>query len=159
VRQQHLELGDCRPTVTAGWKVCTMCGVVKPLSSYYTNVLYRDNRRSCCKRCHVLLNKLGQSEYRPRLIQRFHDEQNGLCPVCNLPLDLDDRLVLDHPHSEEAMHDVHTLAASMTGLLHLTCNVGLGMLNDDPAVLRRAARYIEQTRRYGQQTLDLTPIP
>ena len=153
--QQHLELNDTRPAQTADWKTCTLCGLVKPLSSYYTNTMYRDNRDHRCKRCERIRNKLNKSEYRPRLIQRFYDDQNGLCPVCDLPLELDDQIALDHPHSEEAMHDIHTLAAAMTGLLHLTCNVGLGMLNDGPAVLRRAARYIERTRGYGQQTLDL----
>jgi len=89
------------------------------------------------------------------LVRRFYEQQHGVCPVCDELLDLDGNVVLDHPHSQEAMHDHHTLAATITGLLHNNCNLAIGMFKDDPAVLRRAARYIERTRRYGQQTLDL----
>ena len=153
--QQHLELGTCTPAVTVGWKVCNACGRNKPPDAYVVDVRYVSNRKPTCRRCLNIHNALNYSEYRPRLIQRFYEQQHGLCPVCDQPLNLEDSPHLDHPHSAEAMHDVHTLAAAVTGLLHRTCNVGLGMLNDDPTVLRRAARYIERTRRYGQQTLDL----
>jgi len=153
--QQHLELNDTRPTVTATCKPCTQCGLVKPLDAYPLTVMYQDNHSHCCRRCHNLLVQLRQSHYRPTLVRRLYEQQHGLCPVCDQPINLEDSPHLDHPHSAEAMHDVHTLAASVTGLLHRNCNVGLGMLRDDPTVLRRAAGYIERTRCYGQQTLDL----
>ena len=153
--QQHLELGNCTPAVTVGWKVCNTCGSSKPPDAFPHSSLYRDNRSGVCRHCLNLHRVLNSGHYRPRLVRKLYEQQHGMCPVCDQPLDLEDRLHLDHPHSAEAMHDVHTLAASITGLLHLTCNVGLGMLNDDPTVLRRAARYIERTRGYGQQTLDL----
>ena len=153
--QQHLELNDTRPATTASFKPCTQCGLVKPLDAYSPAKAYRDNRSHCCKRCKSLLDQLHTSHYRPTLVRRFYERQRGLCPVCDQPLDLEHAPTLDHPHSLEAMQNVHTLAASVTGLLHRNCNVGLGMLRDDPTVLRRAARYIERTRRYGQQTLDL----
>ena len=63
--------------------------------------------------------------------------------------------VLDHPHSAEAMHSVQTLAAAMTGLLHNNCNKAIGLFADNPAALRRAARYIEHTRDDRQQQLDV----
>ena len=135
-----------------------MCGVAKPLDAYYQDQYRGNNLASKCRRCARVFIRLNR-HYRPELVRRFYTEQNGVCPICDLPLDLDDQPHLDHPHSVEAMHDAHTLAASITGLLHRSCNMGLGHFNDDPAVLRRAARYIEQTRRYGQQTLDLEPIP
>ncbi len=153
--QQHLDLGTCTPAVTVGWKVCNTCGLNKPPSAYYGDVRYLDNLDPVCRHCDNVHRKLNYSEYRPRLIRRLYEQQRGKCPVCDQLLNLKDLLHLDHPHSAEAMHDVHTLAAAVTGLLHRTCNVGLGMLNDDPTVLRRAARYIERTRNYGQQTLDL----
>ena len=153
--QQHLDLGTCTPAVTVGWKVCNTCGHSKPPHAYSPHSQYRDKLMPVCKRCANVHTQLRLSEYRPRLTRRLYEQQNGLCPVCDQPLRPDDRLALDHPHSADAMHDIHTLAAAITGLLHNTCNVGLGMLNDDPTVLRRAAGYIERTRGYGQQTLDL----
>jgi len=155
MNQQHLDLGNCTPAVTVGWKVCNTCGLNKPPNAYYGSKLYVDGFRPLCRHCNNLHVALNKSEYRPRLMRRLYEEQHGLCPVCDKPLDLEDSPHLDHPHSAEAMHDVHTLAAAVTGLLHRNCNVGLGMLNDDPTVLRRAAGYIERTRGYGQQTLDL----
>ena len=153
--QQHLDLGTCTPADTTGWKVCNTCTLKKPPDAYIIDVRYIDNRKPACRHCNNVHATLNYSEYRPRLIQRFYKQQNGMCPIGDQPLNVDDPLHLDHPHSAEAMHDMHTLAAAMTGLLHRTCNVGLGMLNDDPTVLRRAAGYIERTRGYGQQTLDL----
>jgi hypothetical protein len=153
--QQHLELGTCTPAVTVGWKVCNTCGLNKPPDAYIIDVRYLDNLKPMCRHCNNVHAALNYSDYRPRLIRRLYKQQHGLCPVCDKPINLEDSPHLDHPHSAEAMQDVHTLAASVTGLLHGTCNVGLGMLNDDPAVLRRAIRYIERTRCYGQQSLDL----
>ena len=152
--QQHLELGDCKTILTTDGKRCQECGIMKPLSSYGRDVYRGDNLGRRCRRCLKIRNQLHQ-QYRHKLVQQFYEQQNGLCPICNEPLDLAKAPALDHPHSAEAMHDKHTLAESVTGLLHRNCNVGLGMLNDDPTVLRRAARYIERTRNYGQQTLDL----
>jgi len=153
--QQHLELGTCTPAVTVGWKVCNTCGLNKPPEAFPPSAQYRDNLRPVCRRCGNVHDALNYSDYRPRLIRRLYEQQHGLCPVCDQPINLEDSPHLDHPHSAEAMQDVHTLAASVTGLLHRNCNVGLGMLNDDPTVLRRAARYIERTRCYGQQSLVL----
>jgi len=151
--QQHLELDDARPADTADWKECVQCGINKPLDAYYRDPYRGDNVALRCRRCQLVFSRFRK--YRAGLVRRFYEKQNGLCAVCNKPLDLDDQPHLDHPHSAEAMHDHHTLAASVTGLLHGTCNMGIGLFNDDPAVLRRAAWYIERTRRYGQQKLDL----
>jgi hypothetical protein len=152
--QQHLDLGDCKTILTTDGKRCQECGIMKPLSSYGRDVYRGDNLGRRCRRCLKIRGQLHQ-QYRHKLVQQFYERQNGLCPICNEPLDLDKAPALDHPHSAEAMRNVHTLAAATTGLLHSTCNRALGMLNDDPLALRRAARYLEQTRCYGQLTLDL----
>jgi len=127
---------------------------MKPLSAYSRDVWRVDNLGRRCRRCHKIRNEL-QRRYRHKLVRQFYERQNGLCPICDQPIDLDKSPALDHPHSTEAMQNVQTLADATTGLLHGKCNRALGMLNDDPVVLRRAARYLEQTRRYGQLTLDL----
>jgi len=155
VKQQQFELGHLARVTGPNGKRCTSCHEVKLLSAFYADRLYADNHHHQCKRCRSVISAFTHSEYPTRLRQRFYTAQNGICPVCAQLLDLTEPNTLDHPHSADAMENVHTYAAAITGLLHRNCNVGLGMLNDDPIVLRRAARYIERTRKYGQQQLDL----
>jgi len=46
------------------------------------------------------------------------------------------RFYIDHDH----------LSGEVRGLLCGACNMGIGQLKDDPALLRAAATYIEQNR-------------
>lgn len=46
-------------------------------------------------------------------------------------------------------HDHGTLV--LRGILCLKCNVGLGALCDDPALMRRAADYVEHFRQLADQ--------
>lgn len=151
--QQHLELGKIERLRGPALKRCSLCLQLKPVRAFYSCRVENGDTR--CKQCDYVREKFRRSDVPQRLRRRFYKAQNGICPVCAQPLDLNDQLALDHPHSVEAMQSEHTYAAAITGLLHRNCNIGLGMFNDDPAVLRRAARYVERTRRYGQQTLDL----
>lgn len=59
----------------------------------------------------------------------------GTCPICSRPR----VLVVDHRHA----------CGTVRGLICDTCNRGLGMFADDPAVLRRAADYLEKTAKNG----------
>lgn len=60
-------------------------------------------------------------------------EQAGCCALCTTPCDV---LVIDHCHTKKVVR----------GLLCSQCNVALGMLKDDPDLLRRAADYLEKHR-------------
>jgi hypothetical protein len=55
--------------------------------------------------------------------------QRGRCAICDRS---DQRLVVDHDHHSGAVR----------GLLCVTCNSGLGMLQDDPDLLDTARDYI-----------------
>lgn len=72
---------------------------------------------------------------------RMFAEQGGACILCGNPPNPDgvraaSRLHPDHDHVTGRVRD----------LLCLTCNVGIGHLRDDPALLRKAAEYIERHR-------------
>jgi hypothetical protein len=56
--------------------------------------------------------------------------QKGLCAICELPMK---RVTVDHSHK----------SGRVRGLLCSTCNTGIGMLRDNPDVMRKAATYVE----------------
>jgi hypothetical protein len=65
------------------------------------------------------------------------ERQGGRCAICNEPDGSDGmELVPDHDHT----------TGRPRGLLCHRCNVGLGMLGDDGAWLRRAATYVDSWR-------------
>lgn len=77
---------------------------------------------------------LSLSEYEAMLVR-----QNGVCAICRKP-ERETRngktveLCIDHDHE----------TGRVRGLLCRRCNAGQGNFNDDPALLRAAADYIER---------------
>jgi len=65
---------------------------------------------------------------------RLLAEQGGVCAICGLPPDEDERLSVDHDH----------LTGKNRGLLHGGCNRGLGLFKDDPNLLDKAAEYLRR---------------
>lgn len=72
-------------------------------------------------------------------------KQGGVCAICGQPeikrqarkkngKVIDDSLCVDHDHK----------TGIIRGLLCYRCNTGIGKLHDDPALLRRAADYLER---------------
>ena len=62
-------------------------------------------------------------------------EQGGTCAICHAVPGLR-RLAVDHDHA----------TGTIRGLLCSECNKALGLLEDDPALLRQAADYLERSR-------------
>jgi hypothetical protein len=60
----------------------------------------------------------------------MHQEQDGKCQICKVRKD---RLCVDHDHK----------TGRVRGLLCHHCNRAIGLLQDSPAYLRRAAEYLE----------------
>lgn len=60
-------------------------------------------------------------------------DQNGLCKLCQLPLfDEPRKPVIDHCHE----------TGKIRGVIHNRCNVAIGMLRDDPVLVKRALEYL-----------------
>jgi hypothetical protein len=78
--------------------------------------------------------------------QELLETQNGLCAACGNPASGLNRngkplgLCVDHDHATGAVR----------ALLCGTCNVGIGLAKDNPALLRTWANYLERTS--GSQT-------
>jgi hypothetical protein len=66
---------------------------------------------------------------------RMREAQNGCCAICKRP-DGRRRLAVDHDH----------VTKKVRALLCGPCNVTLGMMRDDPQLLRAAADYLESFR-------------
>lgn len=147
-------------------KVCRTCGVEKPLSEFYARSDRRTARGSCkvcwnaASRAHQKANPERYREYgrssrakqdrwvrtiweRWRLTPEDFDAmaaQGGLCLICKKPprhkstlTDEIQRFHVDHDHR----------TGKIRGLLCGTCNRMLGQAQDDPAVLRAGADYLE----------------
>ena len=61
------------------------------------------------------------------------DKQNNVCKICKKECKTKSRLSVDHDHKTKKIR----------GLLCNRCNRAIGMFEDDPKLLREAARYFE----------------
>lgn len=90
-----------------------------------------------CKTCHSATTR--KCEYRRSFnitVEQYDTllrQQRGRCTICQ-HVHAAIRLSVDHDHTTGAVR----------GLLCRECNTMLGMVRDDPTVLRAAATYLEQ---------------
>ncbi len=105
----------------------------------------KGNQQFCSRRCrdHIARQRwegrfrrygMTRAEYAAQA-----DAQKGLCASCGQPPKPNPKhpgLVADHDHSSGKNRE----------LLCNECNLGMGMFNDNPALLRAAADYIEHHR-------------
>lgn len=85
-------------------------------------------------RAHVLRYRYGMTVEQE---QALLAAQGNVCAVCRQPFQSEPRsrrLAVDHDHD----------TGEVRGLLHVTCNSGLGMLRHSPEVLARAIEYLSQ---------------
>lgn len=75
----------------------------------------------------------------------IYNFQGGRCAICVKATGRTKRLAVDHFHGCTAGHDPKKgCQLCVRGLLCSRCNRYLGLLMDDPAAFRRAARYLEE---------------
>lgn len=68
-------------------------------------------------------------------LEALREKQDYRCVLCGAHEDdLVRALHVDHDHATNRVR----------GLLCFACNTGIGKLNDDPALLRKAADYLER---------------
>lgn len=136
-------------------KTCTGCGTSKALGDYSGHGTTRDRLNPQCRQCIRDRNKQWRLDNpdRARLKQlkthlrnaygitieeydKLVEAQEGLCAICGLPETVKNgRLAVDHDHK----------TGQIRGLLCFGCNTGIGKLQDDPALLRRAVQYLEES--------------
>lgn len=126
-------------------KVCIVCHQLQDDIAFYKgytckrcNYNYTKQRRASRKREETpeqnrkwsLKSKFGITveQYDATL-----EKQNGVCAICNKTCRTGRRLAVDHCHK----------TGKVRGLLCAECNNGIGKLNDDPDLLRKAIKYLE----------------
>lgn len=75
--------------------------------------------------------------------------QGHKCVICGTPHTTAHPLVVDHDHTRP-------VGQAVRGLLCGECNTGIGLLGDDPKLLRRAAEYLDIEGDYAG-TIEARP--
>lgn len=132
-----------RPRLSQVERMCTKCGVTKPVADFHKNGTLRGvpQYKTECKEC----RKAKPDTYRPYHLKnrygitiedydRMFAEQGGVCLICNRPETQRKRLSVDHCHD----------SGKVRGLLCTTCNIAIGHLLDDPDVIQRASDYVRR---------------
>lgn len=128
-------------------KCCNRCGIGKSVEDFYRSSRSGDGRQGYCKACDKVrretpermeakkrsawlaqLRKYGTSEAE---YQQMFERQMGLCLICQKP-ENNIKLAVDHDHA----------TGEVRGLLCKRCNMAIGLLDDDPHIVTRAALYL-----------------
>jgi len=143
--------GSYYKTNNATHKVCTKCGVRKERSEYHKDSSRNDGIGAYCKECKLKTNnswrkanpeEMKQSQRRTRRKREYgvtrEDyeimlvNQNNECAICKNSIGYE--ASVDHDHQ----------TGKVRGLLCGKCNSGIGLLQDNPEILRSAAKYLDQ---------------
>lgn len=135
--------------VTANAKTCTRCNETKPLQAFSKHSTCRMGRHSQCKQCvNTAFRRryAGNEELREACRRRQYKSRYGLtyeeyerllakaeCGVCGATSSARGKLCVDHDH----------VSGRVRGFLCTECNLAIGYLKDDPALMRRAIEYLE----------------
>lgn len=87
---------------------------------------------------------LGREALRapPEQYEEMRDAQGDCCAICQVPFDGPGACAVDHDHA----------TGKVRGMLCGRCNRAIGLLRDDPEIMRQAADYIERTTPPGQSS-------
>lgn len=136
-------------------KVCTKCQQTKAFNDFYKDARRKNGYTSWCRDCwrsyeHSRREKLGVRGRKDRKLKYLYGmtineytellkKQNSLCAVCenketviNHKSEKLQKLSVDHDH----------VTGKVRGLLCTACNKALGLLNDNPEVLKKAYDYL-----------------
>lgn len=141
-------------------KKCTRCGEVKTLESFHNSKVAKDGKGSHCKACTKARLSTPEMKDKRRnhawkaCLKRFNlteadydamfERQMGLCAICHKPETGGIRLAVDHDHS--CCSSDSSCGKCVRGLLCKRCNMGIGLLGDNPDVMTNALLYLKGSR-------------
>jgi hypothetical protein len=137
-------------------KRCQKCKIVKSGNEFHNNKSSPDGKNGRCKECRKLVtpeererdNKRrretmkGQKFVLKKLFNMTMDDYNfllenqkGCCAICDRHYTkFNKRMPLDHDHKTNKPR----------GILCDSCNIGLGIFNDDPIYLNKLVQYLNK---------------
>jgi hypothetical protein len=136
----------CNPTT--GLKECTKCKVAQPAENFSRDSKKVDGLKSACKECDRIYNsnrhynnpsfrKEAHLRYRFGLsledVHAMRKHQHEKCAIClrEFAKLSPQQIHIDHDHA----------TGKIRGILCGKCNTGLGMFDDNPVSLYKAAEY------------------
>ena len=129
-------------------KICKQCKKEKPIEEFQKDISKVAGVRPECKECTAANRK---KRYKPEVVRKNNLEKNfgrgiletyqklfkyqgGVCAICGSPENgRYSHLSIDHCHDTDKVR----------GLLCNNCNRGIGLLKDNPEILRKVADYVE----------------
>lgn len=116
---------------------CTDCGASKIISEFPRNSNSAGGYLNRCKGCYARRVSIGTWGIDTSL--------NTHCDICEEPFnrDRDRQVVVDHDHT--CCPGNKSCGKCVRGVLCPKCNWGLGHFRDNPAYLRAAANYLEES--------------
>lgn len=142
-------------------KLCTKCGLVKPISFFVKNERYADGYRTWCRDCynawsrewaHKNKERIAPRKRAARIKQFFKlspeqyqcmlDAQGGRCASCPQILEPGHGTHIDH--DRKCCPGKKSCGKCVRGILCGTCNVALGMVNDSVSKLKCLIAYLER---------------
>jgi hypothetical protein len=142
-------------------KKCSKCGEVKTTNNFNKDCHKKSGFRTCCKQCQAF-SKAVYSKTKTRVIKNYSkqnsekakrsklrvhfnltleqyyeqlESQNSLCAICGHPEEvIKRRLCVDHDH----------ITGQVRGLLCGKCNCAIGLLGDDPTLIKAALTYLKK---------------
>ncbi len=138
-------------------KICTKCGIEKPLSEFA-----KDNRRKSGRgaQCYTCVNKDALLRYhnQPKDKESKRQKKNRIKSKYGLTIEQHEQMYLDQNGCcaicgkamaySEVQTDHNHLTDKIRGLLCFDCNIGIGHLkcDDGPEILIKAISYLEKTK-------------
>jgi hypothetical protein len=131
-RRAGLLLKEYQRRVACGLRRCWRCGDWLSLERFARDASRSQGRTGCCKPCMSIASKASRYGMTFEELRKRLTENGGRCPLCERA---SNNMVVDHCHD----------TGRVRGVICSGCNVGMGLLGDDPDLLRRAANYLEGT--------------
>lgn len=146
------------------YKKCRKCEQILPRTNFHKRKQAKDGLSWICKDCHNTWqsewrkeNPIKTKQYRRTSNLRHfygmsnkeynlkYEQQGGCCAICDKhQSELSLALAVDHDHRDGTIRD----------LLCSNCNLGIGNFQDNPDLMMRAIKYLEdhkERRREGRQ--------
>lgn len=140
-------------------KVCSKCGVTKPVSEYWKRGAGRKGLQTQCKQCQLerrrvwnannpeasrqvsRVRNLARYSLTPEQYEQMLARQGGKCAICfTSDPGGQGQWHVDHDHA--CCEDKKSCGQCVRALLCRSCNTGLGQFQDDPDLLLAAIAYL-----------------